>query len=644
MLRKIPLTLAIVILFAVTTQAKQYTMCAKTYTEAKLELASMIHSSIDAVQSKSIKSQRSNGAESVSSTIEQTNSVESHLDLVKMTLYKEGKKKCAKIESKEQVAHTKALLGKTKQFSVQNLPKANKKKVATLEKWLAVIRTTEQMVNVFGESVSTKDKATLITQYKMFSDLHTETLLQIDSLVFKGCANDKEKALQALDQTIFTHSKHKKKGFFDTMTSWISSDDEVLQVMLFESYISIRKKRSKTCAYVVKAELLLATEKMAYKLEGFKIARLPQEPKEKLKQIDSWIKHINVTYSLMQVFSKEFTREQLKSVTAKKSLLVEERKKIIPQSMVFHVLGTTNAEIVINGKEIKANKRLFFPAGTYNYVVSAKGYCPLKGSIELEALEDEVISINLDGQQYPTVLFVSDIDFTAMVDGISIQPNVRKTIERCSQEVPYLVKVNTQSYQGSLDLDPGEVITKNFSFLSIAEKEVFSDAKTQHFSVKNDEKISDTLSTRDSKKLHFNVINSPKSGTLKLDKSGHFVYTPELDFIGKVSFDYIIINGDEKSSTKVAVIEVTGIKKAVVVKPVPIPVSVVAKKEPEKKSVKEVAPKKESKTEKPAKVDEVKLEAFLNAKLKENDIATLKQAQKRFPEAFDRWMKKTRGQ
>jgi len=615
----------IFLLLGLQLDAKSYSMCASSYADAKLELASMVNTTVDAVQSKHIESKKSNGDESVSSTIEQITSVESHLELVDIDLYVEGNKRCAKIRRVDQVHHTMALLAKTKRFSIKNLPIANEKKVAMLEQWLSLMTTTEQMLSVFGDDVSSVDRSALSKKYKIFNDLHTETLLQIEALVFKGCAKSKEKSLSALDQTIFTHATYEKKSFIDSMTSWLSFEEsKSLQVMLFEPYIATRVKGAETCTYIIKSELLLIAEKMRYKLEGFKLTTLSKDPKKRLKQLDNWIEHINVTYRLMQVFKSKFTRSQLQSVEIQRATLIAERKKIIPQSIVFHISGTTTAKIVINSREIKANKQVYFPVGSYNYRITAKGFCPIEGSMTLDTLEDEVVSIDFEGHEYPTILFVSDIDFTAMVDGISIQPNVRKSIERCSQEVPYLVKANKQSYQDTLDLDPGDVITKNFSFLDVAEMAIFTDSTTKHFSVKNDEKISDTLSALSSKKLVFKVLNAPKKGVLRVDKSGHFIYTPQEEFIGKVNFDYVIKNAGETSPTKVAIIEITGI-----VKPKNV------KKEPEKE-------KKQK--ENPTKVDEEKLDAFLTQKLKENDIATLKQAQKRFPEAFGRWMKKTRGQ
>ena len=637
--------LPVLLLLSLQLQAKSYKVCANSYANAKLELAAMINATVNNVQSSHVKSERQKGEESVTSTVEQINSIESHLDLVDMELYKKGGQKCVKIEKEAQVKHTKVLLTKTKTFIVKNLPNSGEKKVQVLHEWLEVIVTTQQMLNVFGEGITIDEKLELTNKYKKLSDLLTKTELNIASLVFKGCGSDKKAAQKALDQTIFTHNRQeKKKGFFSSMTSWVSSDDTPLKVTLFEPYITYKKAGRQECAYIVKSKLLALSQAMYSKSDGFKITLLSKTPKKRVETVDNWLQHLDVTYDLMKVYPEVFKPSQLQKIEALKVALMKERKSIIPQSIIFHVTGAEKSVIILNGEQVKVNRPVYLPKGSYAYSVKSDGFCVKKDDVSLDAFEDKVIEIDFSGYAYPTVLFVSDVNFDAMVDGIRITPNIRQSIKKCSQEVPYLVKFNGQSYQGTLDLDPGDTITKNFAFLNAQELAIISDAKTKKFKVSSDEKISERLSSYDSEKLTFSVVNQPTSGNLELDKSGHFIYTPDKKFSGKVSFDYIVDSENKKSSPKVAVIEVVGTK---VVKAAAVPVVV--------KEVKKEIPKveKEKKVQKEEKVavkskkkpdfDVAKFEAFLSARLKAKDMTTLKEAQKRFPEAFDVWMKKVRG-
>ena len=114
-----PLLFSVLLLSTLQLQAKSYKVCASTYANAKLELASMINATVNNVQSSYVKSERSKGEESVSSTVEQINSIESHLDLVDMELYKKGGQQCVKVEKEAQVKHAGILLTETKTFTTK---------------------------------------------------------------------------------------------------------------------------------------------------------------------------------------------------------------------------------------------------------------------------------------------------------------------------------------------------------------------------------------------------------------------------------------------------------------------------------------------------------------------------------------------
>lgn len=615
------------VLLSFQAEAKTYSICADSYERAKLELASMIHSSVSKFQSKEIISQRESGEENVISTIAQTNKVESHLDLVDIELSINDTQKCAKVDSDTQVAHTKALIETTKTYTAANLPKENEKKAATLDKWLNNILSAQHMMNVFGKDISIEDELELATRYKTLSDLHTETLLHMDALVYKGCDKNRSKALHALDQEIFTLSKRKEEGFFDSLTSLFENDDMKLKVMLFSPYIKYRENNKEQCAYIIKSQLLTVANKMRHKLVGFQTTLLPKAPKKSKEKLENWLSHVDVTYTLMEVFKNDFNPSQLQQVQTLKANLNKALKDLKPQYIMFQAAGATDVKVKLNGKNVALNEKMYLPEGVYSYIASASGFCEIKASITLDKLEDEIVEIDFFRQNYPTVLFVSDIDFIAMVDGISVKPNTRTEIKRCNQEVPYLVKSSSQSYQDSIFLRPGAAITKEFDFLNKQELEIFSDAKTKRFTVKNDEKISDSLTSYASKKLIFRIRNKPESGSLMLEKSGHFVYSPEQGFVGKVNFDYIIENGNEKSPTKVAIIDVSGNP---LQKPVPATTNAITEKVAQTEANSE-------------NVDQEKFEAFLFDRLQAKDVETLKKAKQQFPQSFDTWWKKMGG-
>jgi len=629
--------LLLVILFISSqVEAKTYSICADNYEKAKLELASMINSSISRVQSKDVISHRSNDSEDVFSSIAQSSRVESHLDLVDIQLSIRGDQKCAQVDSEQQENHTRSLLQQTKTFTVNNLPEDKNKKVAMLDEWLRTITATQQMINVFGQNYPAKESSELSSRYKKLSDLHTETVLAIENLVFKGCGDSKQEALQTLNQEIFTTRKEEDKGFLDALTS-VFKDEKELPVSLFSAYIEHRDHENNQCAYLVKAKLLNIALNMKNKINTFNPNSLPEDPKQSYKTLENWISHVDITHSLMTVFDSDFTLAQLNNTQALKNTLEKKFNKLIPQSITFHASGATNVKITLNGKKITLNQKSYVPEGVYNYVLSSPGFCDAKDSITIDKLEDEVIDIDFDGYEYPTVLFISDNNFTAMVDGIPVKPNVRTKIKRCDIKVPYLVKSATQSYKDSIYLRAGGSITKEFSFLNKQELAIFSNAKTKQFTVRNDEKISDSLTSYSSKKLIFKIENQPSSGNLNLDDSGHFVYTPEAGYVGKVNFEYRIENDGDESPIKVALITVTGKGKQLVA-----PAVSTAKKQQNQTEEENTEAKKVKLAESEENVDQAKLEAFLFQKLEEKDIETLKAAQARFPKAFEIWMNKAR--
>jgi Tfp pilus assembly protein PilZ len=366
---------------------------------------------------------------------------------------------------------------------------------------------------------------------------------------------------------------------------------------------------------------------------------LSKDPIKRYNEINKILEKIEIAKILMQPFPKTFTKADFDKLSNLKKHLQDLLSKTYPQYVKFSIINGENIKITLNNKQIKLNEKYFLPEGEYNYIVHAKGKCPIKGSITLEKFKNEEIDIDLESQNLPKIIFLTDKEPQVILDGNVVKLNVPNTLSKCEGKVIYIAKYANQTKKGDITLEANLNKTIELDFLTAQELDIFNDVKTKVFRIKSGEKISDTLTPKVSPNLKFEIESKPQHGSLELDQRGTFVYTADKEYIGNDIFEYIVVHNDQESPKKVVkiIIEPTITQKAKkVTKDINNTINETAKQAEEK--IEEV--KKEAKEVSKSFNEEKykKFKAYIMTLNPIEDKEKIKKLAKKYPEYFNRFL------
>ncbi len=625
-MQKIFISLAIpVIMFA-----KTYSGCGDSNENAKLDLVTNISAKIEFKENKAATSMRDAHVENVQTTIEQYSSVTSNLELVDIKIIEKNGQICASVEKAVQTDHTKKLLNKVLVYSEKDLPKSSFDKLTTLKFWLSDLEQLTQLFPVFLDDITIKEKEFIYHKQKLFKDIYSQTQLNMDSLIWKSCNANRDEALKGLNQKLF-NKKEKEDGFFNSLTKIFTSEEKDPLIHLLQPQISYTHSGANICAVINKESLLNISQKMYADAKRYQASLLPEDPKTRYTQIENYTQHLQVTTSLISLFPKSFSSADKNYMDQKVKSLNKIKKTTYPQYVIFNVQSETPETILLDGKLVAKNEKIHLKVGDHSYKITASDRCDITGDINVNLFEEETISASFSSLHYPTILFITDKRATAMVNGDTVSLNKTTPIKKCEGDVQYLVKFASQNRMETITLSPEKKFSIELNFLNPDEINIFNNAKTKYYSTLQDEKFSESLTPIQSSNLVFDVEDSPKNGSLNLNKSGHFVYTPNEGFSGKDSFEYTISSPQQESSPRVVIVKVEeNTPNLALYAPV---------KEDKNTAIKDEMQEKQN-TQEETKVvnediDEEKYQRFKSyVNSQEQDIEKLQKIQKKYPSMF----------
>lgn len=610
--------------------AKTYEGCASNKQDALFELSSNIKSSIKNNFEQSV--QASSEDESVETTVSSYINASTNLSLVDIQ-YKDAKDgMCAYVEHEAQTKNTQKLLDAALLYEASALPQDNDAKIKKLSTWLDDIEQLGFLVPVFLDNTA-KEQVKLAKKEKEFRDLYTQALAYSESLVFKACAKDQEKALKELNEQLFKDkSKKESKGFFSSLADSFSSD-EPMMIEMFNSQLSYAQKEQKQCAIIKKEELLAVTKKMDAKIKYFNTKSLEKDPKKRYKQIENLYEHINVTKALLALYPQQFDKNDITKLDNTKEQLEKIQSTTYPQFVQFQIADAdATLKIKLDTKNVKNNEKNYLAHGEHSYTISMNNRCPIKGSFSTELFEDKEISESFDDMAYPTILFVTDQTPNIVVDGQVIKPNVVTQIKKCEGEVRYIVKFAGQTQSGMYELGANEKETIELDFLTAGELAIFNDAKTKKFTTASGEKFSESLTVLASERMEFVVEEKPSHGELDIHPRGSFKYTPNEGFIGVDSFEYVIKTVSKTSAPKVVSISVKGSNMPIVATPL-----LSQENNETVESVKEEINEKADDVSKEAEERYQRFKAYVDSQ--EQNVEKLQKLKEKYPDMFERLLK-----
>ncbi len=615
--------------------AKSYEGCGENSENAKIDLITKISSTIEVMGNKRARSTRNDEIENVQTTIEQYSSVSSNLELVDIKIYTKETQVCATVEAEAQTEHTKKLLAKVRVYSESDLPQSSSDKLSTLKRWLNDLEQLEHLYPVFLSDMTNEEKVLINQKLKLFQDIYTQTQMKMDALVWKSCKPTRDEALKGLNHKLF-NKKNEDTGFFDSLSKFFTAEEKDPLIHLLEPQISYTQSGTDICAVISKVSLLDIAQKMYSDAKRYKNTLLHEDPKKRYLQIDNYIQHLQVTTSLIALFPQSFSSPDKNTIDEKIKSFSQTKKSTYPQFVVFTVQSENPETIILDGKIVAKNEKVYIKEGEHSYKITAKDRCDITGSFSIDLFEEESISGDFSSMHYPTILFITDKSATAMVNGDAVALNKTIPIKRCKGEVQYLVKFASQSKMETITLEPEKKFSVVLNFLNTAEIGVFNDAKTKHYTTLQNEKFSESLTPIQSQNLKFDIETSPKNGSLNLNESGHFVYEPNEGFSGSDSFEYTITSPEQESSPRVVIIKVES-------KGSPFTVHTpILQNESDKNTTVEkyTELKEESKEEikkSSTEVDEEKYQRFKNyVNSQEQNIEKLQKLQQKYPDMFQR--------
>ncbi|MBU1658385.1 hypothetical protein KKG72_04950 [bacterium] len=625
-----------IILLTSSVYATMYEGCANNKKDALFELSGNIKSKIQSNFEQNLKVV--NNDESVETTVSSYINASSNLSLANIRYERKNENTiCAYVQKSDQIKNTKEMLDKALLYETQNLPSDIDEKSKKLSSWIDEIKQLGFLLPVFMEN-SQKYQNILNKKEKEFTDLYTQTLAQSDSLVWRVCEENREKAKKALNKKLFKNkSKYDKKGLLASISSVFKSDEKEL-IDLFEQQVAYIKKENKECALIKKDELLAIANNMNDDVKRFNEKVLEKNPKKRYKQIENYFEHLNVAKALIELYPNEFNDTDFTRISNVKENLANIKKTIYPQFVLFHIKSEQEITIKLDNKIVENNTEHYVPHGEHSYFITTKNKCPISGTFTTDLFEDKDIKEDFSSNNFPTVLFVTDKDPNIVVDGKLMKPNIVTPIEKCSGEVRFVVKFADQNKDGTLSLSPDKTHTIELNFLTPQELAVFSDAKTKNFTANSGIKFSESLTPVFSKKLEFVLKDTTINGELELHPRGSFKYKSKNNFMGIDSFEYVVKANGETSSPKVVNITVndSNAPKALITPTITTDLN--STKEIEKTS--EVLKEKSVQND----LDEEKFQRFKDyVDSQEQNIEKLQKLKEKYPDMFERLLKEKLG-
>ena len=542
--------------FAASVFSKTYEGCATTKQDALYTLSGNIQSRVSThIEQTIVVSSDAN----VKSKISDYTSSTTNLSLVNIEYKNKNKEVCAVVHKDDQVSNTDKLLKQALLYDTSNLPKDTDEKIQRLSTWISNIKQLSFLMPVFLDDKDTTEQQTILNKKeKEFTDLYTKSIAYSNSLFFKSCKKTKEKAKIALNKKLFLNGKKdEEKGFFDTFTSIFTSSDSTEMLDIFDAQLLEVKKDGDICVMLKKESLFEISQKMYADAMRISENSLSKDPVKRYKNItDNLYEQLEVTRALFKLYKKNYKSNDFSKLNEKRKLLKEIQDRTNPQYVVFNLSGAEDIVITLDNKVIKNNEKRYIKDGDHTYKIMAKGKCPLVDSFNSDLFENKIISEDLTGQTYPTVIFQTDKEPSIVINGQMIKINMPQTINQCEGEARYVVKYANQNVSGEIDTTPGSKNTVTLNFLTSSELTVFNDAKTKQFTTTSEARFSESLTAVNSDNLEFSVSRKPIHGTVTMHESGSFEYVSEEGFVGIDTFGYEIQTPQKTSAPKLVSITV----------------------------------------------------------------------------------------
>ena len=535
-----------------------YESCATTNKEALNNLTNSIEVNIQSNINEKIVDDSSK--DSVESIVSSSLKTESKISLVDIKYEMKDGKTCASVKWDEQVKHTKKLLSKVLSYKKEQLPKDVDLQIEELDKWLNELSTVEHLTTVFLNTEN--DNITKIKQQeKTFKDLRTDALSKAKKSVWKSCSNTQKDARLALGKKLFANKgKEEEKSIWSSIVSVVKSpftSKEDPLIDRFQDIIIYSKKDNMQCAIIKKDELKVVTDSMYHRwVKLFREKNLSKNPKEKYRQINNYIKNLEITNALVSLYPKTYKLSQLSNLSSAKKTLQKLKTTTYPQLVIFHIKGD-DVEIKLNDKIIKNNTKNYIKNGDYRYTITAKGSCPIIDSFSIDLLdEDKIISKNFDDYKLPILTFVTDKNLNIVFNSQKMKLNEPNKINKCKGEARYIIKYASQTRKGVIELEPNLEETIELDFLTQQEIDTFNNSKTLNFKTTSSTPFSESIADKVSENLEYSLEDDVTHGSLELDKSGSFTYKSEPNYVGLDSFTYKIITKNKTSAKRVVNINV----------------------------------------------------------------------------------------
>ncbi len=232
--------------------------------------------------------------------------------------------------------------------------------------------------------------------------------LSFSASEFKSCEESKKKALSALAENIsttvesaFSSKTTVEKGFFDFSFKQ-SKHTMQSKSRLSLSQVKYSKEGNKICALVSKKNLILTAKGKVKEIRHFTLKNLPKDEIKVIYYLNDRIDEIKQAKVISSLFPDSFDDKTIALLEKKYKLFFQERSRHHAQKIDF-IIKPENAILFIDGKQQLGHNNIYLKPQKHTYSITVEKHAPYKGSFEIKAKENRLITLDLADHRYPQI-------------------------------------------------------------------------------------------------------------------------------------------------------------------------------------------------------------------------------------------------
>ncbi len=296
----------------------------------------------------------------------------------------------------------------------------------------------------------------------------------LDGYRFSGCGSSPESARDALAKSIrvktssTVESSYTEEERTRAVNIQAKLDYQVREIseidLTGQKTVKVCEEPVVYCAGIKEEDLKKGILGLIDQLRVTKLDALPTEGIDRMHRVDEILHNLHQVRSLSPIVN--IRRHRYTFIDQLEKQLLDIRKDIKASQIVIRV-NIPGSTVDIRERRFSTDVPIPLGAGTYDYIVTAPGHCPIKGNFELDEEETNDVQVKLKGNELPRIRLVANHPTAWLkVQGRQIGVGRDFVFKRCDGGQSYTVQFEGRSETGVLNLRPGMKHVVKRSYLS----------------------------------------------------------------------------------------------------------------------------------------------------------------------------------